>query len=627
MERNYVPYHMHSHDSMLDSCTDFKEYVDLCVKNGIKAIASTEHGKPLCWVEKKMYCESKGIKFIHGVECYIAPTLDKEERIAWHTVLLAKNYSGVLELNELISRSTDAEHMYYVNRISFDEFLNISDNIIKISACIASPLSKMSPSHPRYYEIARHYDYLEIQPHPKSSAQKAYNQWLLKLSKEIGKPLICGTDTHSSTKYKEECRNILMLAKGKFYADESEFDLTFKTYDELVEMFREQNAMPEDEYMQAIENTNIMADSVEDFTLDRSNKYPVSYGSPERDAEIFEERVEEMFADKVARGVIPPNQVNAFRKAIDEEMAVFKKLGMNGFMLTMSELISWCKDHGYATGTARGSVGGSRVAYVTDIIDMNPETWNTNFARFCNENRVELGDIDTDCIDTDRPFIFKHIVDTFGEDKTARVAAFTTLADKGTIDDVGRGIKTLWVIRNYGREAVPKQLNDIDKQYPNCPYTLKKVDIIKDEYSVDPEKARKKYPDLFYYFDGVLGTKVSQSVHPAGIVISPITLRDNYGAFMKDGEWCLFLDMDQAHDVGMCKYDMLVLRNVTIIRDTCRYIGVSYPRTHEINWNDENVWNDMLKSNIGIFQMESKGIALLKSCEPTNVGCVQEIAC
>lgn len=59
-------------------------------------------------------------------------------------------------------------------------------------------------------------------------------------------------------------------------------------------------------------------------------------------------------------------------------------------MLSMSELISWCKDQGMAIGTARGSVGGSRVAYVTDIIDLNPETWHTVFSRFCNEDREEI---------------------------------------------------------------------------------------------------------------------------------------------------------------------------------------------------------------------------------------------
>ena len=59
-------------------------------------------------------------------------------------------------------------------------------------------------------------------------------------------------------------------------------------------------------------------------------------------------------------------------------------------MLSMHELISWCKKQGMAIGTARGSVGGSRVAYVTDIIDLNPETWHTVFSRFCNEDREEI---------------------------------------------------------------------------------------------------------------------------------------------------------------------------------------------------------------------------------------------
>lgn len=618
--RNYVPYHMHSFDSMLDSCTDFKEYVDLCVKNGIRAIASTEHGKPLSWVEKKLYCDRNGIKFIHGVECYISPDLSKEERIAWHTVLLAKNYDGLLELNQLISDSTDEEHFYYVNRISFDEFLNLSDNVIKISACVASPLAKLPREDMRYMDIARKYDYYEVQPHERSDIQKEYNRWLVRLSKITGIPLICRTDTHSSTPYKEECRKILMLSRGKYFPDEDQFDLTFQTYDDLVRKFSAQGVLTEEEYLEAIENTNRIADSVENFELDRANKYPVSYGSPERDAEVYRNRIERMFSEKVASGVIPDQQKEAFRKAIDEEVDVFERLGMMGFMLSMSELISWCRENHYAVGPGRGSVGGSRVAYITDITDVNPETWGTSFSRFCNVNRVEIGDIDTDCIDTDRPFIFKHITDTFGADKTARVAAFGTLLDKSSIDEIGRGMKVKWVITNLGLDKLPKQLNDIDKLYPQCPYKLSDIDRIKSEYDASPDKTRKKYPDLFYYFDGFLGTRVSQSVHAAGIVISPITLKDHYGTFIKDGENVLLLDMDQAHDVGMCKYDMLVLRNVAILRDTCRYAGIDYPRSSDINWEDQDVWNDMLRSNIGIFQMEGDfAFNSLKKMKPRDL--------
>ena len=103
---------------------------------------------------------------------------------------------------------------YYTNRISFDEFLNISDNIISTSACLASPLNKLPDDHPRYMELAKKYTFLEVQAHHHPD-QVAFNRRLLELSKKIGTPLIAGTDTHSSSQYKAECRSILMSAKHR----------------------------------------------------------------------------------------------------------------------------------------------------------------------------------------------------------------------------------------------------------------------------------------------------------------------------------------------------------------------------------------------------------------------------
>ena len=135
---NYILYHVHSDYSLLDSATKFEEYVDLAKQNGQTAIASTEHAKPLGWVSKKMYCDKVGIKFMHGVEVYLTEKLYDEEgkkiRDNYHTVLIAKNWDGVKELNRLISQSCDEEHFYYTNRITFDEFLCITDNIISTSA-------------------------------------------------------------------------------------------------------------------------------------------------------------------------------------------------------------------------------------------------------------------------------------------------------------------------------------------------------------------------------------------------------------------------------------------------------------------------------------------------------------
>lgn len=383
-------YHCHSDYSLLDSCTKYQDYIELAVRDGAKALSISEHGKPLNWTEKWNACKQAGLRYIHSVEIYLTETLDEKVRDNYHTVLMARNMDGLRELNTLVTKSCDSEHFYYTNRISFDEFLAMSDNIISTSACLASPLNKLPDDHPRYMELARKYTFLEVQPHDNLD-QIRFNLRLAKLSQEIGTPLIAGTDTHSSNTYKAECRKVLLSSKNKSYGDEDSFDMTYKTYGELVAMFAKQGALSRDAYMQAIENTNLLYDMTEEIELDVSIKYPILYGTRERDSEMFSQTVERKFREKLESGVIPREQENAFREAIDEEMRVFRKVKMDGFMLSMSEFITWCKENDIAIGPARGSVGGSRVAYVTDIIDLNPETWHTVFSRFCNEDRVEIG--------------------------------------------------------------------------------------------------------------------------------------------------------------------------------------------------------------------------------------------
>lgn len=379
---NYFVYHLHTENSLLDSCTNHRLYTDRAVELGQKAIGFSEHGNIYNWVEKKMYANSKGLKYVHECEIYLTESLyvSEENKIRdnYHTILIAKNYEGFKELNLLIDKSTQPDHFYYKPRITFEEFFNISSNIIKISACLASPLSKYPSSENAdrniYHKLLQAYDYYEIQPHIKSLDQIKYNKMLYEASKQYNKPLIAGTDTHSINKYKSECRSIQQKAKKIPYADEDTFDLTYKSYDELVEMFRQQNSLPMDVVLEAIENTNRIAEIVEDFELDTSFKYPILYDNEEA---VFKKRINDMYKDKLKRRIIKPDP--RYKQMVREEMRVFKKIGMVGFMLFMSELVCWCWDNGIPVGFCRGSVGGSMIAYLTDIIDVNPLVWNTIF--------------------------------------------------------------------------------------------------------------------------------------------------------------------------------------------------------------------------------------------------------
>ena len=104
--KNYTVYHLHDEDSLLDSCTNYKLYIDKAVELGQKAIAFTNHGNIYNWIERKMYCDEKGIKYIHGVECYLTRQLEPKVRDNYHTILIAKNQEGFKELNKLIDLST-----------------------------------------------------------------------------------------------------------------------------------------------------------------------------------------------------------------------------------------------------------------------------------------------------------------------------------------------------------------------------------------------------------------------------------------------------------------------------------------------------------------------------------------
>lgn len=600
---------MHSWLSLQDSCTDFKDYIDRAKELGQTAIAITEHGKPTQWVRKKMYCDEVGIKYMHGVECYLTKALlqpDPETgemrkvRDNYHTVLIARDYDGLLEINQAISTSTDEDHVYYTNRISFEEFLKLSNHVITTSACLASPLNRLPIDDPWYEKLVKRYDFLEIQPH-NCQEQIAFNQRLAYLSQKYGKPLIAGTDAHNLNQYKAECRQIVLDHRNTSYGNEDDFDLTYKTYDELFNAFRAQDAIPEQLWMDAIENTNKMADMVQEFELDTSLKYPKLYGSSEADRAKMVETIDRKLTYKLSHGIIPTEQEAAFRDAIKEELRVFDKIDMTGYILCMSELITWCWENGIPVGPARGSVGGSRIAYVTDIIDLNPETWHTVFSRFANEDRKEVGDIDVDIIDEDRPRIFEYLINRFGRAYTARVPTWGTAAGPKTIEVIVKAF--------YNRHL---RDHPEDKDNKN-PFHVSYAKKIKEVYEADPDRARKMYPDVFYYFDGILGTPMSQSVHAAGIVVSPITLADHYGVFWKDGELVLNIDMEEIHEVSLVKFDLLVLNNIGIIADTCKLAGIPYPKSHEINWDDQTVWKDMMRSPIGIFQMEGKQICPRKT--------------
>ena len=660
---NYIRYHIHDDTSNCngysDSCTSYKEYIKLAKKEKCKALAFSNHGGMYDWIKKKQDCDKAGIKYIHGIESYLCTKFEADER-GYHIGLYAKNYDGVLELNTLNSKSTSKgelddktdRHMYYNPRISFEELMNTSENIIITTACLASILWRKKDDEDSYVQRFlewmsknSHRCFLEIQYHTHEH-QIEYNKLLWGWSKQYNIPLIAGTDTHSSSKYKAECRKILQISKDSFYGEEDEFDLTWKSFNELVECFRIQNALPEEVWMEAISNTNKFADMVEEFKLDKSFKYPNLYGNNAVD--IWKKTIAKKFKAKKDNNILDLTKLDEYKKKINEEFEAMKKQNMESFMMFMSELVDYCNENEIPYGFCRGSVGGSEVAFITDITDVDPIRWNTVFSRFCNADRVSLADIDIDFAPEDRVKVYEYIIKRFTPEKTAYISAFSTLRDRGTIDVLAKGLKyenldVVMDIKNkfdklfdeyfkiIQEEVNLEELEEVDAKSVDFDYhevycnrirnnkALTRVNTLKKEFKYLKDNNK----DLFYYFDGLKGTIIAKGTHPAGIIGSPITLADNLGVYYKDGnesQPVSICSMKAVDSVNFVKFDILGLKTVGIMKDVYKSIGSHYLKAHEINWNDSRVWDNMITSSVGVFQFEGDyAFSLLKDFKPRRI--------
>ena len=381
----YCIYHLHSDMSNgvtnIDSVTKFQKYIDRAKETGMKAMAFSEHGSVFAWDLKKEAIEKAGMKYIHAEEFYITQTLEEKVRDNWHCVLIGKNWDGVRELNYLASKSFNRKdnHFFYVPRITIDDLLNTSDNIIITSACLGGPLNHAPEDIVKqllkFMSKNKHRCFLEIQHHNVSD-QKSYNLQLVQWSKEYGIPLIAGTDTHSLDEIHAEGRKILQKSKDICFSDEDGWDLSFKTYDELCEAYRKQGALSEEVYLTAIENTNKMADMVEEFVLDRNTKYPKIYDDP---IKTFKQKINDGYKNN--EYVHQRYSKKEVLDRVQEELAVYEKVGAIDFMLLETYIREWEKSVGIHSGPGRGSVSGSMIAYLLNITKMDSLKFHLNFFR------------------------------------------------------------------------------------------------------------------------------------------------------------------------------------------------------------------------------------------------------
>ena len=581
MNKNYTVLHCHSMLSNgitnIDSITKYSEYINKAKELGMKALAISEHGSVFEWYHKKVDMEKVGIKYIHAEEFYVTETLNEKIRDNYHCLLIAKNHKGFLELNRLSSKSfnRDDNSFYYVPRISYEDLKNTSENIIICTACLGGILSKgnveLKNDFFNFILDNKERCFFELQPHLDNN-QIEYNKLLYDIANEYGINCVMCTDTHALNSEHIKGRNILQKAKGIYFEGEDNFHLEFMSYDELIELCKQQNAIPFEGYLKAIEQTNIIADMIEPWDIDYTYKYPHLWGNDS----------ESVFRNKINQGIIyrGVNEYPNYQEYLDRieyEMKAYIHNNAIDFMLLMEDIVAWCREQDIGIGYGRGSANGSVIAWLLGITEMDSIKHKLNFDRFMNVERVSLSDIDTDFppsrIDEVKQYVFnKHGL------YCSDIITFNTIALKGAIRDVGRALE------------LPLDL----------------VGYICDNIEIKEESLRKEYAELFEYVDLVNGTIVSVGNHPCGLVVSPHSLEDNIGLFSTSTDTVMIsqINMKEVDAQNYVKLDLLKLDTIEIINDTCKLANIERLTPDNMDISDVKVWNSMRDDTTQIFQWE-----------------------
>lgn len=643
--------HVHTKYSLLDGMIKLEELADKLVALNQKAIAITEHGNMYSVVEAYNILSKKGIKLITGCEVYICDDVnvqDKDNKY-YHLILLCKNETGRLNLQKLVSQSS--LYRYYKKpRIDFNMLKQYSEGLICLSACMAGEVSRalMDDDLMLAEKIAKRYKalfgedyYIEYQAH-ENEQQQRLNLELIQLAERLGIEYVVTCDAHYLNKEDQKYHSIFVQIgsareAGEIYDDcyiQSEEEVLQKCW--LTKKYNEKGVnntlkiaekcasnvplsapiiphvdipskyKSEAEYLKHICNQGIKKKGFLNWTTDEWNNYLTE--EVEIDGELVKRKLLNFSSAKEMR--------EKYIKRANYEMHFITKMGFEGYYLLVYSYVSSVKRR----GIARGSGGGSLIAYLCGIVDIDPIKYGLYFERFIDvgalslleqgvitKKELKIPDFDCDFSPLDRSKVVQAIVDCYGQENVVSLGQFSYLKAKGVIKDIGR-------VLGLPFEVCNEMTKHIDNETIEEVIHLGLLDSYKEQY-----------PDLFDYCLHLQGLPKSFGMHPCGkcICMKPADWYNALEYSDEKEEWVLQGDMHTADDLGLVKIDLLGLRTLDVFYDVLDMIGKDYDyiAPHKLNFNDKAVWNEFALGHTDcIFQFESPGMKrMLKDMKCDNI--------
>ena len=639
---SFVHLHVHTEYSMLDGAARVGDLVNEVARQGMPAIAMTDHGNVFGAFEFYKQATKAGVKPIIGIEAYVAPeSRHDKKRIQWgdggdddvsgggaytHMTILAENNVGLSNLFRLSSLAS-LEGYYYKPRMDRELLSTYADGLIATTGCPGGEIQtrlRMGKYREALRAASDYRDifgannfYLELMDHD-IEIENRVKADLMKLGKELKLPLLATNDLHY-TFHEDAAAHaaLLCVQSGSTLADPKRFkfdnnEFYVKTAAQMREIFKD---VPE-----ACDNTLLIAERCNVTLREGENLLP-RFEVPQGETEDSWLRSESIrgLAEKMGDRVTA-----AHTERLNYELDVMIKMGFPGYFLVVADLVAHAKKVGIRVGPGRGSAAGSLVAYALGITGLDPIEHGLLFERFLNPERISMPDIDLDFDERRRSEMIRYATEKYGEDRVAQIITYGTIKSKQALKDATRVLGYPYVIGEKLTKALPPSVMGKD-------ITLGGIFDRKDPRHGEAGEFRQLYEtdvDSKTVVDlakGLEGLKRQWGVHAAGVILSreplldviPIHRRDSDGAIITQ------FDMGACEATGLLKMDFLGLRNLSVLDDALVNIkenkGVDVV-LEDLPLADQKTFELLSRGDtLGVFQLDGGPMrALLRSMAPDS---------
>ena len=562
----FVHLHNHTMYSLLDGAIRPKELIAAAAEWGMGAISITDHGNMFGAVEFYLAAKKAGIKPIIGSEVYVAINgIESREAVrgnndgANHLVLLAATDQGYRNLMKLVSIGfTDG--FYYKPRVDKKLLRKYHEGLIALTACLGGEVPQLitQGDQEAAEQVALEYldifgegnFYLEIQDHA-IPEEKTALAGLVEISRKHNIPLVATNDAHYLKREHASSHEVLLcISTGKTLEDQNRMkmetgEIYLKTPDEMKELFAD--------YPDAIANTVDIAERCE-VNIRMGEYHPVRYAIPadfEGDADAYLAHVAKVgLKDRYG------DDAPKFMDRLEYELGIIAQMGFPDYFLALYDCTKAAREMGVPVGTARGSAGGSIVAYATGITNLDPMAYGLIFERFLNPERVSMPDIDIDYADRDRGRMIDYVKHKYGEDHVCQIITFGTMKAKAVIRDVGRVLNMPYGEVDAIAKLIPTDLGTtLESAFQSVP-ELREL-----------EKKDDTHRNLFFHARTLEGLNRHAGTHAAGVIITPGPCTDYLPIYKPQNEDITSqYTMEYVEKIGCLKVDFLGLRNLTVIK-------------------------------------------------------------